>query len=101
LLSSQTAVLFVVVQPIAGSQLSSVHGFSSSQTAAVPPMHAPAVQVSPSLHASPSSQAIASLIGIDVQPATGSQTAALHSSSNSEQSVGSFATQSPRALPAQ
>src|SRR5207247_5347080 len=50
------AVLFVWTQPVAGSQLSVVHTFPSSQLGAGPPTHVPplhvsfVVQASPSLH---------------------------------------------------
>jgi hypothetical protein len=56
--SSQTAEFAVKTQPVAASQLSSVHGFPSSQTRLPVPTQLPALQISvmvqllPSLHAS-------------------------------------------------
>jgi hypothetical protein len=40
--SSHEAVLFVCSQPVAGLQLSSVHGLPSSQLEGAPPVHTPA-----------------------------------------------------------
>jgi hypothetical protein len=57
--SSQNAVLFVLTQPVTGSQLSSVHTLASSQLGAEPPMQAPPPQVSFVVHALPSSQGAA------------------------------------------
>src|SRR5215510_1445723 len=56
LASSQGAVLFVCVQPLAGSQASSVQRLPSLQSGAGPPTHVPATQVSPVVQALPSSQ---------------------------------------------
>ena len=56
LLSVHGAVLLVVTQPLAESQLSLVHGFLSSHTVGAPDLHAPAAQMSPVVHASPSLQ---------------------------------------------
>jgi hypothetical protein len=60
--SSQAATLFVFRQPVAGSQLSSVQRLPSSQLGGAPPTHAPALQVSLVVQASPSSQAAALLV---------------------------------------
>ncbi len=56
LLSSQTAVLLVLVHPVLLLQLSSVQGFPSSQMMAKPPTQLPAAQTSPLVHTEPSSQ---------------------------------------------
>jgi hypothetical protein len=53
--SSQDTVLFVLTQPVAGLQLSSVHGLASSQLAAGPLTQAPPPHVSPVVQALPSS----------------------------------------------
>jgi hypothetical protein len=53
--SSQDTVLFVLTQPVAGLQLSSVHGLASSQLAAGPLAQAPPPHVSPVVQALPSS----------------------------------------------
>jgi hypothetical protein len=57
--SSHVAVLFVLTQPVTGSQLSSVHTLASSQLGAGPPIQAPPPQVSPVVHALASSQGAA------------------------------------------
>jgi hypothetical protein len=54
--SSQGAVLFVWTQPVAGLQVSSVHGLLSLQPSAGPPTHTPPLQVSAVVHAFPSLQ---------------------------------------------
>ena len=56
LLSSQGKVLFVLLQPPLLAQVSSVQGFPSLQTAALPAAQAPPMQLSPTVHASPSEQ---------------------------------------------
>jgi hypothetical protein len=53
--SSHVAVLFVWTQPVAGTQLSSVHGLVSAQLGGAPPWHAPAEHVSAVVQALPSS----------------------------------------------
>ena len=59
--SSHAAVLLSFTQlPLEASQLSSVQSFPSSQSFAVPASHVPALQISDPLHASPSSQLLAS-----------------------------------------
>ena len=55
--SLHEAVLLACWQPVAGLQLSSVHGLLSLQLVAVPPTHAPPEHASPVVHAFPSSQA--------------------------------------------
>ncbi len=57
LASSQGKLLDVYLQPLAGAQLSVVHGLASSQVTAEPGAHRPAAQVSPWVQTSPSSQA--------------------------------------------
>src|SRR3989304_2444406 len=52
--SHHAAVVFTWTQPEAGSQVSSVHTFPSSQLKAGPPTQAPAAQRSPVVQASPS-----------------------------------------------
>ena len=49
------SVLFMCVQPVAGSHSSVVHGFPSPQPSEPVPSHAPAEHVSPVVHALPSS----------------------------------------------
>src|SRR5262249_28469438 len=51
-------VTAVLRQPSTGSQESAVHGLPSSQSGAVPTVHAPAWQVSSPLQALPSLQAV-------------------------------------------
>jgi len=48
--------LLTCSQPVAGLQLSSVHGLSSSQVTAAPPTHAPPEHASPTVQAFPSLQ---------------------------------------------
>src|SRR5207244_10752266 len=55
--SSHGTVLGACTQPVAGSHESVVHTFPSSQLRAGPPVHRPFEQVSPVVHALPSSQA--------------------------------------------
>ena len=54
--SLQDAVLFAKTHPTIVSQASSVQGLLSLQVAGPPLVHAPAWQVSPTVHALPSSQ---------------------------------------------
>ncbi len=56
LLSLQPIALFTCVQPVAASQASLVQGLPSSQPIAAP-AHLPMLQMSPAVHALPSSQA--------------------------------------------
>src|SRR5438128_6343968 len=69
--SSQDAVFGVCTQPVAGSQLSSVHPLLSSQFRGGPPTHSPSLQVSSVVQALPSSQG--SVFGTWRQPSCGSQ----------------------------
>jgi hypothetical protein len=71
LASSHAAVLFVKTQPVAGSHVSSVHTLASSQTTGVPGRQAPPAQVSPTVQASPSSQAF--VLFVNTHPLTGLQ----------------------------
>ena len=71
LLSSQAFVLFVKTQPVAGLQLSVVHALPSLHTSVRPAWHVPPPQVSPVVHALPSSQAFALLV--KTQPVAGLQ----------------------------
>jgi len=72
--SSQEAVLFTCVQPVAGLQASSVQTLASSQFGAVPPTQVPPEQASPVVQALPSLQDAVLLVC--VHPVTG-----LHESS--------------------
>jgi hypothetical protein len=70
--SSQDAVLFVWTQPVAGSQLSSVHGLLSSQfNAPVPGWQLPPAQTSPVVQKLPSSHA--AVLFVKTQPVAGLQ----------------------------
>src|SRR5947207_1174631 len=71
LASSQGAVLFTWMQPLTGSQPSSVQGFPSSQVGAAPPTQAPSWQVSLAVQVLPSSQGAALFVW--VQPLAGLQ----------------------------
>ena len=62
LLSSQAAVLFVKTQPVAGLQVSVVHTLLSLHVMAPPEWQVPPPQVSPVVHAFPSSQAFVLLM---------------------------------------
>jgi len=57
LASSQGSVLFAKTHPVAGLQLSSVHPLPSPQMTGAPGWQTPPAQVSPTVHALPSSQA--------------------------------------------
>jgi hypothetical protein len=54
--------LLVNLQPMAGSQVSSVQGFASSQLTGVPLWHWPPPHTSPSVQALPSSQGLLLLV---------------------------------------
>src|SRR5438034_11243571 len=69
--SSQDAVFGVCTQPVAGSQLSSVHPLLSSQFRGGPPTHSPSLQVSSVAQALPASQG--SVFGTVRQPSWGAQ----------------------------
>jgi len=81
--SLQGAALFAWTQPVAGSQLSSVQTLPSSQLGAGPPTQAPAEQVSPVVHASPSLQCAVLLTW--VQPVAESQLSSVHTFPSSPQ----------------
>ena len=72
--SLHAAELLVCAQPVAGLQVSSVHGLPSEQLTVEPPRHAPPTQVSLTVQASPSLHAAELLVC--VQPLVG-----LHASS--------------------
>jgi hypothetical protein len=74
--SSQDAVLFVCWHPPSAVHVSVVHGFRSSQLVGAPPVHAPAWQASPVVHASPSSQATA--LSVNAHPVAPAQTSSVH-----------------------
>jgi hypothetical protein len=63
--------------PVSGTQASSVHGLSSSQTAPVPETHAPPEQASPVVQAFPSSQT-AVLLTCSHTPVVGLQASSVH-----------------------
>jgi len=69
--SSHGALLFEWAQPVAGLHESFVHTSPSLQSGPGPPWHAPATQVSPVVHALPSSQG--ALLFTWVQPPDGLQ----------------------------
>ncbi len=71
LLSVHTAELAVLWQPLAASQLSSVHKLPSSQLMALPGAQLPPLQVSPAVQTEPSSQAL--LLLLLLQPLMASQ----------------------------
>ena len=58
----------VCTQPVVGSQVSTVHGLSSSQSTGSPPAHTPAA-----VHISPVVQAFSSLQGLPTWLASGTQ----------------------------
>ncbi len=76
LLSEHGAVLFVITQPLAASQLSSVHGLPSLQAMAWPGTHLPLLQVSPLVHTSPSLQGV--VLSDLLQPPAASQISVVH-----------------------
>ena len=90
--SLQEAVLLTWTQPDAGSQLSSVHTFPSSQLRAGPPTQAPAAQRSPVVQASPSLHG--AVLCAWTQPAAGSQLSSVQTLPSS-QPRGDPATQTP------
>jgi hypothetical protein len=93
--SSQGKALFWFRQPRVASQLSVVQGLPSSQLGALPPLHPPALQVSPTVHALLSSHAWPWLIGVATQPWVGLQVPALHWLLKPEQSSLGTASQVP------
>ncbi len=67
--SSHAAALGAALQlPLCGSQASVVHKLPSSQTLALPALHAPLLHVSPTVHESPSLQLAALLLWLQVPP---------------------------------
>ena len=74
--SSHVEELFFVTQPVLASQLSSVHGFASSQVTVAPPLQVPPLHKSFVVHASPSSQLPS--VAADLQPVFGSQLSVVH-----------------------
>jgi hypothetical protein len=65
-------------QPVAGAQVSLVHGFESSQLGAVPAVQAPAWQVSAPLQVSPSLHEVPSVTLACWQPVAGAQVSVVH-----------------------
>src|SRR5437870_4991687 len=84
--SSHGTVLGACTQPVAGSHESVVHTFPSSQLRAGPPVHRPFEQVSPVVHALPSSQA--SVFGAWTQPLPESQESSVQGLPSSQSSDG-------------
>jgi hypothetical protein len=77
LLSSQGLVLGEFTQPVAGLHESFVHSLPSLQSGGGPlPMHTPAEQVSPVVHAFPSLHG--SLLGVFTQPVNSAQLSVVH-----------------------
>jgi hypothetical protein len=74
--SSQAAVLFVWTHPVAGLHESSVHGLLSLQETAAPAWQTPPPQVSPLVHAFPSSHA--AVLFVWTQPVAGSHESSVH-----------------------
>ena len=72
--------LVVCVQPVGGSQTSSVQGLPSVQSTSVPAVQTPSLQVSPTVHTLPSaSQGLSWLASSGLQlPLTGSQMLTVH-----------------------
>jgi hypothetical protein len=80
--SSQAAVLFAWVQPVAGLQASSVQRLASSQFGAAPPTQTPPAQVSVVVQALASSQGAELLVY--VQPVAGEQPSVVHTLPSSQ-----------------
>jgi len=74
--SSHAAVLFACLQPLPTLQESTVHALLSSQFVMAPPVQVPVAQVSPVVHALPSSQA--ALLAACAQPVLLSQESVVH-----------------------
>ena len=91
-LSSQLIVLGVCTQPVAGSQLSSVHGFPSSQESVPLPEQVPREQVS--MVVQRSSSLHERLLGVFTHPESGLHTSLVQMLSSS-QSKGAFVVQLP------
>src|SRR5439155_24612025 len=84
--SSHGTVLGACTQPVAGSHESVVHTFPSSQLRAGPPVHRPLEQVSPVVHALPSSQA--RVFAACTHPTAGSQESVVQTLPSSQASGG-------------
>ena len=84
--SVHAAELLTYAHPVAGSQLSSVHTFPSSQLGAAPPTQAPLEQVSPAVHASPSLHG--AVLFTWAQPVAGSQLSSVHTLPSSQSGAG-------------
>src|SRR3990172_3473892 len=84
--SLQDEVLFGWTQPRAGSQLSSVQTFPSSQMRAGPPTHVPPAQASPVVQASPSLHG--AVLFTWAQPVAGSQPSSVHTLPSSQLGAG-------------
>jgi hypothetical protein len=90
------AVLLVCVQPLEGSQPSSVHGLPSLQSGAGPLTHAPPWQVSPCVHALLSLQLVPfGLAGFEQTPVCASQVPATWHWSEAVQVTGFAPVQLP------
>jgi len=74
--SLQGAVLLVKTHPVAGAQVSSVHGLLSLHTSAAPPTQTPAEQVSLVVQALPSLQGAVLLV--KTHPVAGAQVSSVH-----------------------
>jgi hypothetical protein len=74
--SLHAAVLFVKTQPVAGLQLSVVHGLLSLHTTAVPGLHRPPPHVSPAVQALPSLHA--AVLFVKTHPVAGLQLSVVH-----------------------
>lgn len=68
--SSHAAVVLAVVQPLAGSHPSLVHGFASSQSKLLTATHAPTLQKSPVVHALSSVHAPSTAVWVHPDAAT-------------------------------
>ena len=75
--SLQGSSLLLKIQPISASQLSVVHGLLSSQLVTELPKHTEFWQLSPLVHALPSSHAVPSRL-VAVQPVAGKQPSLVH-----------------------
>ena len=78
--SVHVPLVVAFTQPVAGSQLSAVHGLPSLHTSAAPAMQAPDLHASPRVHALPSEQPAS--VGWNTQPLSGSQKSMVHALSS-------------------
>jgi hypothetical protein len=74
--SLQLAVLAALAQPVAATQLSSVHGLPSLQFGAAPPTQTLAAHLSLVVHALPSSQL--AVLAVLTQPVAATQLSSVH-----------------------